>query len=120
MKLPCYPPLTVTATLQRQGPGETAIRIQSFTVTIPTGDHVLNLLAAIRRECDGTLSYPAHFCKVGTCGACALLVDGQPRLGCRTLVRNSAITIAPPKGRLVLADLLTESAMDKSRTSFDD
>lgn len=112
MKLPCYPPLTVTATLQRQAPGETATRLQSFTITIPSGDHVLNLLAAIRRECDGSLSYPAHFCKVGTCGACALLVDGQPRLGCRTLVRQPSIRIAPANGRPVLADLLTESATD--------
>lgn len=112
MKLPCYPPLTVTATLQRQAPGETTVRLQSFTVTIPTGDHVLNLLAEIRREHDGTLSYPTHFCKVGTCGACALLVDGQPRLGCRTLVRKPAISIAPASGRTVLADLLTETATD--------
>lgn len=114
MKLPSYPPLTVNATLQRQAPGETAIRLQSFTVTIASGDHVLNLLAAIRRECDGTLSYPAHFCKVGTCGACALVVDGEPRLGCRTLVRKPAISIAPANGRTVLADLLTESATDEN------
>ena len=114
MKLPCYPPLTVTATLQRQAPGETAIRLQAFLVTIPTSDHVLNLLAATRREHDRALSYPAHFCKVGTCGACALLVDGEPRLACRTLVRKPAISIAPANGRLVLADLLTESASDES------
>ena len=113
MKLPDYPPLTVTATVQRQAPGEATFHLQDFTVTIATGDHVLNLLAIIRRECDGALSYPAHFCKIGTCGACALVVNGQPRLGCRTLVREATISIAPAKGRDVLADLLTGAVVSR-------
>lgn len=99
--------LRVTATLARLDPEDGRRYEQRFTVDLPAHDHVLNLLAAIRREHDPALSYPAHFCKVGTCGACALLVDGKPVLGCRALVTQDRITIAPAKGQVVLADLLT-------------
>ena len=76
------------------------------------GDHVLNLLAAVRREADPSLCYPDHFCKVGTCGACAVVVDGRPVLGCRTLVHARRVAVAPPRGRRVLADLLAEAPAD--------
>jgi succinate dehydrogenase/fumarate reductase-like Fe-S protein len=77
-------------------------------VRIPRGDHVLNLLAAVRRDGDPSLCFPDHFCKIGTCGACALLVDGRPVLGCRALVKKASIEIGPPRGRRILADLLAE------------
>ncbi|MGE0719293.1 MAG: 2Fe-2S iron-sulfur cluster-binding protein [Alphaproteobacteria bacterium] len=99
--------IRVTATLDRRDPDDGRTYPQAFTVEMPTGDHVLNLLATIRREHDATLSYPAHFCKLGTCGACALTVDGVPALGCRTIVDANAIRIGPARGRAVAADLLT-------------
>ncbi len=105
--------LIVSACLSRRDPDTGRAYDETFVVRIPRRDHVLNLLAAIRREHDPTLSYPAHFCKLGTCGACALVVDGAPSLGCRVLVEIDCITIGPPKGRRVLADLLTSSQREK-------
>ena len=104
----------VTATIERLDPESGRRYEQDFTVALPDRDHVLNLLAAIRREHDPALSYPAHFCKLGTCGACSLVVDGKPGLGCRVLVTGDRIRIAPPKGRAVLADLLTSDRRDES------
>jgi succinate dehydrogenase/fumarate reductase-like Fe-S protein len=101
---------TVTARVWRQSPGADAGRWEEWQVRIPRGDHVLNLLAALRRDADPSLCFPDHFCKIGTCGACSLLVDGKPALGCRALVREPRIEIAPPRGRTVLADLLAEDA----------
>ena len=42
-----------------------------------------NLLEALRREA-GDLS-PKFGCGQGTCGACTILIDGAPYLGCLTL-----------------------------------
>lgn len=108
--------LRVTATLARCDPTDGRRYDEHFTVDLPEHDHVLNLLAAIRREHDPALSYPAHFCKVGTCGACALLVDGKPVLGCRSLVTRTEVSIAPPKGQTVLADLLTTTRRSSQDT----
>jgi len=98
--------ITVAVRVWRQAPGASAGRFEIHSVAIERGDHVLNLLAALRRQVDPTLCYPDHFCKIGTCGACALLVDGRPALGCRTLVTGREIEIGPPRGRAILADLL--------------
>jgi succinate dehydrogenase/fumarate reductase-like Fe-S protein len=103
-----FPCITVTVRLWRQAPDTAAGRWEAHVVTIPRGDHVLNLLAAVRRDSDPSLGYPDHFCKIGTCGACALLVDGRPVLGCRALVTAAEVEIAPPRGRRLLADLLAE------------
>ena len=91
--------------LWRQPFGEDTGRFEPYAVTMTPGDHVLNLLWRLRRLVDPTLVFPDHYCKVGTCGACALTVDGRPALACRTLVRDG-MAIAPPKGRTVVADLL--------------
>ena len=96
----------VEISLWRQPFGEQAGRFQPYALAMTPGDHVLNLLWRLRRLVDPTLVFPDHYCKVGTCGACALTVDGRPALACRTLVRDG-IAIAPPKGRTVVADLLT-------------
>ena len=103
-----FPTLTVTLRLWRQAPGATSGEWQEVQVTIARGDHVLNLLAEVRRLLDPSLCYPDHFCKIGTCGACALLVDGRAALGCRALVAAPTLSVAPPRGRRVLADLLAE------------
>jgi len=102
--------ITVAVRVWRQAPDATVGRFERYLVEIAQGDHALNLLAALRRQHDPTLCYPDHFCKIGTCGACALLVDGKPALGCRTLVAGDTIEIAPPRGRAILADLLSAAS----------
>ena len=99
--------ILVEVVLDRCDPDDGRRYRQSFCVEMPAGDHVLNLLATIRREHDATLSFPAHFCKLGTCGACALTIDGASALGCRVIVHSGPVSIGPAKGRSVIADLLT-------------
>lgn len=100
--------LAVTVRIWRQAADAATGSWQEYRITIPYGDHVLNLLAAVRRDADPSLCYPDHFCKIGTCGACALVVDGKPVLGCRAIVTEGYVEVGPPRGRTVLADLLTE------------
>lgn len=102
--------LEVTVRLWRQKPDATTGHWESHRVTIPRGDHLLNLLAAVRGQSDPSLCYPDHFCKIGTCGACALVMDGRPVLGCRALVTKPEVEVGPPRGRRILADLLAEEA----------
>lgn len=103
-----FPEIEVVLRLWRQAAGARDGRWEEHRIRIPRGDHVLNLLAAVRRHADPSLCYPDHFCKIGTCGACALVVDGRPVLACRALVTAPHIEVAPPRGRAVLADLLAE------------
>jgi fumarate reductase iron-sulfur subunit len=109
MSEPPYEMVTVEVEIERRRPNGEPHR-ERFRLEVPRGDHVLSVLAAIRAAHDPTLCYPAHFCKVGTCGACALMIDGVSRLGCRTLVTGPTLHLAPAKGRAVIADLLTASA----------
>ncbi len=102
--------IAVTVRLWRQPADSPAGHWEEHRVLIPRGDHLLNLLAALRQQRDPSLCYPDHFCKIGTCGACALLLDGRPVLGCRALVTATQLEVAPPRGRIVLADLLTEES----------
>ncbi len=43
------------------------------------------LLSAIRDRLDPPLTGPKLVCNVGTCGACTVLLDGQPVYGCSVL-----------------------------------
>jgi len=102
--------IDVTVRLWRQKPDTATGDWEEHRVAIPQGDHLLNLLAAVRRLSDPSLCYPDHFCKIGTCGACALVMDGRSVLGCRALVTMPVVEIGPPRGRRILADLLAEEA----------
>ncbi|MGR3501162.1 (2Fe-2S)-binding protein [Pseudaestuariivita sp.] len=50
-------------------------------------DPAENLLEALRRK-GGDLS-PKYGCGQGTCGACTVMVDGAPVLGCLTLAQTA-------------------------------
>ena len=104
------PPLPerLKVSVWRQRSGALTGTLETYIVEVMPGDHVLNLLWRLRRLVDPTLIFPDHFCKVGTCGACALTVDGRPSLACRTIVRDGTV-IHPPKGKAVVADLMTNS-----------
>ncbi len=48
----------------------------------------LNLLEALRRGAGDTS--PKYGCGQGTCGACTVLIDGEPHLSCLTLAETVA------------------------------
>jgi fumarate reductase iron-sulfur subunit len=65
----------------------------------------------IQQSADPTLSY-RFACRVGMCGSCAMMVNGQPRWTCRThvkkVVKNGALQIGPLRNLPVIRDLVAD------------
>lgn len=72
---------------------------------------VLDVVTYIQREIDPTLSY-RFACRVGMCGSCAMVVNGQARWTCRTHVakvaKGNALKIAPLSNLPIIKDLATD------------
>ena len=65
-------------------PWSASINGVSFSAPIESNAILLDVL----RDQVGTLGVKRG-CDMGTCGCCAILIDGQPRLSCLTLARES-------------------------------
>ena len=73
---------------------------------------ILDIVTYVQRELDPTFSY-RFACRVGMCGSCAMLVNGQARWTCRTHVsrvldQSSTLEIAPLSNMPVIKDLATD------------
>ena len=60
---------------------------QTYTVPFTDDMSVLQGLQHIKDELDSTLSF-RWSCRMAICGSCGVMVDGKPRLGCRTFLRD--------------------------------
>ena len=93
-----------------RGDGE-AGQLQSFDVPRNENQTVLDVVTHIQREVDPTLSY-RFSCRVGMCGSCAMMVNGEPRWTCRTHVNKVAkqgrLTIEPLRNLPVVKDLVAD------------
>ncbi|WNO08573.1 fumarate reductase iron-sulfur subunit [Teredinibacter sp. KSP-S5-2] len=63
-------------------------------------------LSEIRENLDPTVQFD-FVCRAGICGSCAMLVNGRPKLACRTLTKDlpSEVTLAPLPGFELIGDL---------------
>lgn len=83
------------------------------THAVPQQDSqtVLDVVTWIQQNADPTLSY-RFACRVGMCGSCAMMVNGEPRWTCRTHVQKVAqggrLEIAPLRNLPVIRDLATD------------
>jgi fumarate reductase iron-sulfur subunit len=78
---------------------------------------VLDALNHIKDELDGSLAY-RWSCRMGVCGSCGMMVNGEPRLTCATFLRDfypEPITVGPLRNFPVIRDLVVEMTdfMDK-------
>lgn len=79
---------TVTLDIKRYNPemdGEA--HWQTFQVAVEEGDPVLAALMRIREEQDGSLAFRAS-CRSGICGSDGMVINGWPRLACKTQVQD--------------------------------
>jgi fumarate reductase iron-sulfur subunit len=63
--------------------------LQAFDVPYTDDMSVLQGLQYIKDELDGSLSF-RWSCRMAICGSCGVMVDGKPRLGCKTFLRDYA------------------------------
>lgn len=84
---------------------------QEFAVPAKDSQTILDVVAWIQQNEDPTLSY-RYACRVGMCGSCAMMVNGEPRWTCRThvkrVLKDNKIVIAPLRNLPVIKDLATD------------
>jgi fumarate reductase iron-sulfur subunit len=68
---------------------EDAPHLQAFDVPYTDDMSVLQGLQYIKDELDGSLSF-RWSCRMAICGSCGVMIDGKPRLGCKTFLRDYA------------------------------
>ncbi len=93
-----------------RGTGSTG-KFETFDVPSQDNQTVLDVVTWIQQTADPSLSY-RYACRVGMCGSCAMMVNGQPRWTCRThvkrVLRENRIEIAPLRNLPVIKDLATD------------
>jgi fumarate reductase iron-sulfur subunit len=83
---------------------------ESFEVPRPREWMVLDGLNYIKDELDGSLSY-RWACRMGVCGSCGMMVDGEPTLTCAARLSElgpGPVRIEPLRGFPVLRDLVVD------------
>ena len=96
--------------IQRYDPEQDdAPRLQRYTVS---GDHttsVLDALLSLQQQQDPTLAL-RWSCRMAICGSCGVMVNGIPKLGCKTFLRDydGVIDIAPLAHFAVEKDLIVD------------
>ena len=85
---------------------------QLYSVEMPESATVLDTLLATRERLDGSLAFRCA-CRSAICGSCAMRINGQSRLACKTKViqaspRGRPITLQPLASLPVLKDLVAD------------
>ncbi|MAE59757.1 MAG: succinate dehydrogenase/fumarate reductase iron-sulfur subunit [Planctomycetaceae bacterium] len=83
-------------------------RMQRYTVPFREDWVVLDALNHIKDEIDGTLSF-RWSCRMGVCGSCGMMVNGEPRLTCNSFLRDyypNPIRVEPLSYFPVIRDLI--------------
>ena len=82
----------------------------AFELPCPKEWVVLDGLNHIKDRMDGTLSY-RWSCRMGICGSCGMLVNGEPKLACATFLSDYApgpVRVEPLRNFPVIRDLVVE------------
>ncbi|WP_298381360.1 2Fe-2S iron-sulfur cluster-binding protein [Ruegeria sp.] len=82
-----------------------------FRVPAHDNQTILDVVSWIQQYSDPTLTY-RFACRVGMCGSCAMMVNGEPRWTCRTHVNKvldgNKLHIAPLRNLPVIKDLAVD------------
>lgn len=71
----------------RSGRGGTNPRYETFEIRFTPGMSVLEALFAIQDEHDDSIAF-RYSCRGAVCGSCAMSINREPRLACRTQVAD--------------------------------
>jgi succinate dehydrogenase / fumarate reductase iron-sulfur subunit len=88
------------------------VQYQSYSVEVPDSATVLDTLLAVRERLDGSLAFRCA-CRSAICGSCAMRINGQSRLACKTKIIQASpsggpVTLEPLANLPVLKDLVAD------------
>ncbi len=89
---------------------DTEPAFQSFEVPFRKDWVVLDALNYIKDKLDGSLSF-RWSCRMGVCGSCGMMVDGEPKLTCATFLSDyvpGPVRVEPLRYFPVVRDLVIE------------
>src|SRR5258708_28521215 len=85
-------------------------RFETFEVPLRKEWVVLDALNYVKDKVDGSLSF-RWSCRMGVCGSCGMMVNGEPKLTCATFLTDYApgpVRVEPLKNFPVIRDLIIE------------
>ncbi len=104
-------PDTITVEVARYSPErDTEPRFDSFPVPLRNDWVILDALNYIKDKLDGSLSY-RWSCRMGICGSCGMMVNGEPKLTCAAFLADYApgpIRVEPLRYFPVIRDLVID------------
>jgi len=89
---------------------ESEVTFDEFEVPCPKDWVVLDGLNHVKDQMDGTLAY-RWSCRMGICGSCGMMVNGEPKLTCATFLSEYApgpIRVEPLRNFPVIRDLIVD------------
>src|SRR2546422_4921290 len=102
---------TITLEVARYRPEqETEPTFESFEAPFRNDWVVLDALNYIKDQLDGSLSY-RWSCRMGVCGSCGMMVNGEPKLTCATFLSHylpGPVRVEPLRYFPVVRDLVIE------------
>jgi len=84
--------------------------VQEYEVPFTQDMVLLDALNYVKDYMDGSLSY-RWSCRMGICGSCGMMVDGEPKLTCATFVSEYApgpVRVEPLRYFPIIRDLTTD------------
>lgn len=103
---------TLTFNIFRYNPGEPDVkpRMDEFRLTEIPMMTLFVALNKIREEQDPSLMFD-FVCRAAICGSCGMMVNGEPKLACRTLTQDlpEAVTLMPLPVFKMVGDLAVDS-----------
>lgn len=106
-------PATIALEIRRYRPEREREPVwERFDVPLVDEWMVLDGLNHVKDQLDGSLSY-RWACRMGVCGSCGMMVNGDPALTCATYLADLApgpVRIEPLKGFPVIRDLVVDIA----------
>jgi fumarate reductase iron-sulfur subunit len=102
---------TITLDVMRYRPEqETEPTFQGYDVPFHENWVVLDALNYIKDRLDGSLSY-RWSCRMGVCGSCGMMVNGEPKLTCATFLspyRPGPVRVEPLRYFPIMRDLIID------------
>ena len=94
---------------------ESDAQFEEFEVPCPKDWVVLDGLNYVKDQLDGSLSY-RWSCRMGVCGSCGMMVNGEPKLTCATFLKDYApgpVKVEPLRNFPVIRDRSEERRVGK-------